>query len=426
MEMDFDMQEKHLISTQIDNKTYEINATFSMEDCGKALEIERKSLPDYKIFLAEIIWGKIECDEETRPTIGRIESSEVITLFINTVISDSKAIREEYAKLDEISDKAERFITAVNKNTKYEVQKLRESLSKLVLSKIELPPVVSPVMPQINIPKNFFDSIIPDSGVLSHAIQSITRQIMDTSTITRAYQENIRSVLSVQQSFFKSITDQIVKTIPKIPSISISEESIENIRNAQRKWGDYGWTMPLHATARIVFTTPSDQAEANKIAMKYCTAEHMEDLFEKTRNKNGVRLKDFDEAVANYYDKRYRSCALLLFSFIDSHFIRMQRNSDRNNRGRRPVGISAAKTVFKHIKDEQVIENKIITIIRYENLYACMMKVFADGEDFKKQPDVINRNFLDHGMLTTRVRKRDCIQLFLLYYNWLSFIEALG
>lgn len=157
--------------------------------------------------------------------------------------------------------------------------------------------------------------------------------------------------------------------------------------------------------------------------MKYCKSNHMEVLFNETKKFDGIRVHDYEEAIADYKDRRYKSCALLLFSLIDAGLIKMQRDEDRN-RGRRPTGKTAAKNVLEHYKGEQLMEDMYISIFKYENLYACLMKVFEDGKDFKKQPDIINRNFLNHGMLTARVRKRDCIQLFLLYYNWLSFLEG--
>ena len=54
------------------------------------------------------------------------------------------------------------------------------------------------------------------------------------------------------------------------------------------------------------------------------------------------------------------------------------------------------------------------------------ISIFADGDDFKKQPKIVNRNFIGHGMLTSNVKKRDCIQLFLLYYNFLSFFDTIS
>ena len=53
------------------------------------------------------------------------------------------------------------------------------------------------------------------------------------------------------------------------------------------------------------------------------------------------------------------------------------------------------------------------------------MKTFFDhGNDFKIQPEVINRNFVTHGMLHRNVSRRDCIMLFLLLYNFTEHINS--
>ena len=66
----------------------------------------------------------------------------------------------------------------------------------------------------------------------------------------------------------------------------------------------------------------------------------------------------------------------------------------------------------------------------YHMLYAtgllsCLNTFFADGHYFRHEPDVINRNFIDHGMYRRRVRKKDCIQLFVALYDLIEFLEDL-
>ena len=85
--------------------------------------------------------------------------------------------------------------------------------------------------------------------------------------------------------------------------------------------------------------------------------------------------------------------------------------------------MTASQKLFKRIEKEKDINKKVYLLFSYQNVYACLMKVFEDGGDFKKQPEVINRNFVDHGMLHRDVTKRDCIQIFLLYYNLLEFLD---
>lgn len=61
--------------------------------------------------------------------------------------------------------------------------------------------------------------------------------------------------------------------------------------------------------------------------------------------------------------------------------------------------------------------------MNYVNLFACLKTVFANANDFRREPSVINRNFIDHGMTNRNVRKRDCIQLFLLLNNFVDTFE---
>ena len=62
---------------------------------------------------------------------------------------------------------------------------------------------------------------------------------------------------------------------------------------------------------------------------------------------------------------------------------------------------------------------------REKDCFTHWMIFYKGGDDFKEQPDIMNRNFVDHGMLHRKVRRIDCIQLFLVYYNFLTFEEQL-
>ena len=56
-------------------------------------------------------------------------------------------------------------------------------------------------------------------------------------------------------------------------------------------------------------------------------------------------------------------------------------------------------------------------VIMYQNSF------IGCEESFKEQPTVINRYFLDHGMMSKPVRRNDCITLFLLFYNLLILLD---
>lgn len=52
-------------------------------------------------------------------------------------------------------------------------------------------------------------------------------------------------------------------------------------------------------------------------------------------------------------------------------------------------------------------------------------QIISGGENFVKEPKTINRNYIDHGMNTRDVRKRDCVQLFLATYNLCEIMDEL-
>ena len=149
-------------------------------------------------------------------------------------------------------------------------------------------------------------------------------------------------------------------------------------------------------------------------------------LFSDLRRMKFVKKADLDEAIFDYKNRKYKSCALILFGLIDARLIRLQRKEDRNKSGKRASGASAARKLAHHIESTHDLSQMVFFLFSFQNVGACLQKVFADGNDFKTQPEVINRNFLDHGMLHRKVTKRDCIQLFLLYYNLLELLVIIS
>lgn len=399
---------------------YEVNAIFSLNDYKVAYYIKEEN-PDYRSVLTKIIKNHFVLEPE-KSEIEYLEMEE-IQKYIDTVVQNSKNIKEKYEKHSDINDVCKRFLIAVNENTENEVQKISETIKNAPA--IDIPQIVLPEIPKIQMPEKQFDytAIFPGMKVVFEAMTEISRKIMDIQGIGNIVAKGLNAIIESQQVYIRQMTDHVSKMLSQISIPPFSEEDLEEIRRTLRTWGEYGWTLPPHAKPSDFFTTPENKKNADKIGDSYCKQGQMDALFTETRKISGVKLSDYEEAVANYNEKRYKSCALILFSLIDAKLIRMQRTDDRNGRGRRPSGKSAAINVYNRIKNETELEEELFVFFRLENIYACMKKVFQDGDDFKKQPDVINRNFLNHGMLTRRVRRRDCVQLFLLYFNWMMFLE---
>ena len=231
---------------------------------------------------------------------------------------------------------------------------------------------------------------------------------------------NYDAMLSAMQNL-QAVIDSVIQNI-HVPEIS--EERKKYLIQAHREWGQLGWTIIPTVKAEKLYDLlpPQRRAEADKLALGYCR--DTEQLFKSLRESCGVRKRDLEEAIADFNGKRYKSCAMLLFSLIDGKLIRFQGRANPSAKSRRKVGKGAAESLQKQIETASP-QKGLFAAMFDANLFACLATVFADGKDFKTQPEVINRNFLDHGMMTGKVTKKSCLQLFLLYYNTLELLEMI-
>lgn len=370
------------IPVTIGNAKYGVTAFLSMHDFEALIQNDSDNA---KYIFAEFIHKKIVPGASTIPTVDEIASAsdENFKPLIDALLKKDSTLQECFGKQSEDAPLCQRFVFAVKDESKIFAQNIAEAFKNVVIPKFDFP----------------VHQIIENIG---NRLQQITNAI--------------NSIVSVTSELWKSI---------QIPTIS--EERKAEIASAQVKWGELGWTQPPNSPIGLFSTAPGcNDDDANKVAMQYCTSEEMEDLFDILRGMNQVKKSDIEEAIFDYKNGKYKSSVLVLFGLIDARLIRLQRKEDRNAKGRRAVGASAAKKLFSRIEKEQDIKKKYFLLFSFLNVNSCLQKVFEDGDDFKKQPLVINRNFVDHGMMHRKVTKRDCIQLFLLYYNLMEFLDIIS
>lgn len=369
------------IPVTIDNVKCDVTAFLSMHDFEAFIQNDSDNA---KYIFAEFVHKKIVPGAYTIPTVDEIASAsdENFKPLIDALLKKDSTLQECFGKQSEDAPLCQRFVFAVKDESKIFAQNIAEAFKNVVIPKFDFP----------------VHQIIENIG---NRLQQITNAI--------------NSIVSVTSELWKSI---------QIPTIS--EERKAEIASAQVKWGELGWTQPPNSPIGLFSTAPGCNDDANKVAMQYCTSEEMEDLFNILRGMNRVKKSDIEEAIFDYKNGKYKSSVLVLFGLIDARLIRLQRKEDRNAKGRRAVGASAAKKLFSRIEKEQDIKKKCFLLFSFLNVNSCLQKVFEDGDDFKKQPLVINRNFVDHGMMHRKVTKRDCIQLFLLYYNLMEFLDIIS
>lgn len=193
-----------------------------------------------------------------------------------------------------------------------------------------------------------------------------------------------------------------------ILSIAPSDEVKERIVKSLERWGDFGWCVMDWASIDLYHTTPSSVYEADEMAMKYCTEKEVTVLLESIATETDMPDL-FNEAVWCYNNEKFTSCSLLLFSIIDSMMIRLQDKID--NKHRRDLANKMAENLQESITDHK-------DFLSFASLLAMINAVkvlFKPGNDFTNESrELINRNFVSHGMNARQVTKIDCIKLFVI------------
>ena len=201
------------------------------------------------------------------------------------------------------------------------------------------------------------------------------------------------------------------------------------VANAE-KWGNAGWTIPPFAAISFCAEEPPEKREeADQKIMRECTNDNLEQFWNDIRDTKNCNIDDWDEAIANYKDERYKSCALLLYSMIEHLLIQAQK---RNNAKNCKTGDKAYEKLEEYWQQQKNIPRLRVheNFGEYinKNVYACLKVFFANGKNFSlKDKSFAYRNMLMHGMFSRKVEPKDCMQLFFLYYNTkenINFFDA--
>lgn len=269
-------------------------------------------------------------------------------------------------------------------------------------------------------------------GELGKAIKDLRQNFIDESLLEisqlgKVMLSGIKEVLGGfdYSAYIKNITDSLISVSKHLSDIvksihlpTISEERKKELEVSYKKWGEYGWTSNPFADDYMFDAIPQNLQDADKIALKYCDTKSMDDLFKMMLQKC-KRKSDLEEAIACYKDKHYKASAMILFSLIDSILIRKQGKSTQLK-----TGAGAIRLYKEDFEKSHDLTKKLFTSLNKINLFKCMFVLFDDTSNFTKECSLVNRNYLDHGMTSKRVRKKDCIKLFLLLFNLIDFTET--
>lgn len=252
------------------------------------------------------------------------------------------------------------------------------------------------------------------------SFQEAIKALIPPSDIIIGVAKSIALMMESFSDVFNETIRELAEGLKKIYLPEINEERKQELVENYIAWGQYGWTCLPNMPWDLFCEHPKSIKEANMSVKPYHSSKAMEEVFSDLRMYR-IKSEDLESAIFCYRHKQYKACALLLFGMIDSKLIRKQQKGEN----RRKSGEGAVKKIQKAFEACEDKES-FYTMLKYVNLFACLSTLFANGNDFKKEPDTINRNFIDHGMNNRSVRKRDCIQLFLLLGNLMDFLENKG
>ncbi len=324
--------------------------------------------------------------------LSKIDDS-IFQDYIDAFIRENDFLREKYNE-SLITDQYERFWCIIEPslaaNLSMELSELGEAANELK--------------------RQFMDDSLPAISQLGKVMLSGIKEALGGFDYSAFLKDITDSLLSIS-----NYLSDIVKSI-HIPTIS--EERKGELERSYKKWGEYGWTSNPFANDCMFDTIPQNLQEADKIALQYCNNKSMEDLFEMLLQRC-KRKSDLKEAIACYKSKYYKASAMILFSLIDSILIRRQEKSTQLQ-----TGIGAIRLYKEDLEKTHKLTKKLFTSLNKINLFKCMFVLFDNTTNFTKDCPIVNRNYLDHGMTSKRVRKKDCIKLFLLLFNLIDFAET--
>ncbi|MPM02397.1 hypothetical protein SDC9_48645 [bioreactor metagenome] len=219
---------------------------------------------------------------------------------------------------------------------------------------------------------------------------------------------------------YNDMIEQWSQRISTIIKPLVDGTIVENYKSSFEEWGNYGWTIIESAPISLFFEIPQTQIDADKIALRYLKKSELELLF-KDLYTYKIKKLELDEAIKCFKSSCYKACAMIVISMIEQKLLNFQ---DRNGEfDSKKVGGKAVSRFNTYMSNSGGIDEKSIKYLLYCNITVFLKKLFESANNFKDEPDFLNRNFIMHGMTKKKVRRKDCIKLFLALKNFLLLSE---
>lgn len=252
---------------------------------------------------------------------------------------------------------------------------------------------------------------------LKNRYPGITQAVTDNSAPIRDYFQGINEQIHTSLSWWEETQKQVVEAARSLQDlIERAEQILLSEESPLKVWASYGWTISPGAMIRDYYVVPKSKEDADR----YMSEIHDDDAIKKTiqqiRRSTFHSIQDIDDVEYLYNTGRYKACALLLFSLVDSLLIHTQDETKyAENRKQGNKGISRFEELVEP-DDCQKLAFKVLCFIACTN---ALKAFFDETKNYQNRNPVLNRHLLCHGMLQREVNGIDCVQLMLLYENML-------
>ena len=383
------------INLTLDNTIFSMQANFLVSDYTTLQNLRESNnglISDYRQAFAFILSTRLSSPSGAHPSqsqVAQVDDSRLLSI-INLILEYDSKLREDYDKLSQFWGPYYSILVSFERS----IQSLQDSLTDTI-----------------------YDFLSRAASVDSSAFSQIIALLDNTPS-------HLHSNFHSSVDFVSELCHNISDTIKEFNSSYFDSNEKNNLISIYQALGTYGWTLPPTATWFDITTVPQNQSQANQIMSAYITASNIASLLDVLRDEKRVKRPDFEEAVFCYKNRKYKSCAMLLFSLIDGIYLHTQPSLNTLNQYRK-VGIKGISRFQKDLQDSNK-EAWLFSSLLEINVVSCLSSMYKGYNSFNNEPtNIINRNFVMHGMGNRKVLRRDCIQLFLLYYNVLNSAHIL-
>ena len=309
----------------------------------------------------------------------------------------------------------------ISENPLQSIQDIKKTLDEALRSipKLEFPEIK---LPKFETEIQSYLESLPEPAVMEIGCLPAVREAAET----------IRAATDKQLSFLTSVTEVSRKFSEEIEKALAPLKRQFEIAEKVSLIGEMGWTALPGTFFESYLDCPIEkQEETDAYFMELLKDDIVETLLAEivSISDNDI-ADDVMEAILDYRHGRYKSSAMIMFSLIDGVLIRIHEGEiyelykqtyqyKRQKKKRRPVGEAAANNITEYYGHAPASFH----FYQYVGLKTCLPKLFIDANDFSIPEHIINRNLVSHGMLRRKVEKKDCLQLFLLFANFIKYIK---